>query len=1096
MKSILLEDSLSLSPFSYFAASITALSQPRNDAASAAALATLLSIVLPIVPEGSISPEKAAEAVGILVRVLEDEKDGLVGSTSSARCVVKCLGVLVGFCDLGDWDSVKLPFETLLKWSVDKRPKVRKCALVYLENALKKFQSGTVTKKAGKLILSLLESYTSLEVKGSLRNADGSKRKRQSEPENSDVAHVLSVIRVALPYLSGKITVNVVLKLVELLDGRFSALTRIILNAIEAFLDKVEIEVVTQVAGDIITALTLYVSSKDNPKDSVISAANLLKSALDKNHAGDADKWNKSLSPTVNAIAGLLTQEDDVASQASHILKNLIHHQLFGIESESVTDVVTNDTESNPIASMCSIFMNLLDACAGIPNDYTLDVISVLFLKLGGNSFFYMKNIVLKLAEIYIHADGDNSNTHHLQKCFGCAVVAMGAENVLSLVPISFSIENLTCSNTWLLPILNKYVFGASIGYFMEHIVPIAESIKRASRKVKKSVIGQDLQALARGIWGLLPAFCRHPTDISQSFQSFVKLVLIRLEKDSCMHEDIALALQELVKQNKSLPKSDEASIEPTKHSSDLLLEDNLLEKRRLCSFSKKEANRNLKALSSYSHELLQALMNVFLVSPPEKRSSLKKAISCLASISNPSVTKRIFISSLERFPLPKALTESGEYDLLNASTNHTSCDSSSATDDSQWCLILDLASSVVDGADDDLVGLIFRLLKHALQAEDGIGVREAYFALSCVLEEHPQFCSSKLDELVVLLIGLEPPDDVTSLSNRLSSLHTLLVHALKSNLDVENKKPFLILNEIILMVKDSKEEARKTAYDILLRISSSLGGSCATNPDGPYYRLISMILGYLSGPSPHITSAAISALSVLVFKTPDLCLTVPDVVPSVASLLQTKAVEVIKAVLGFIKVLVSCVQPEDLQNFISVIVDGIIPWSSVSRHHFKSKVTVILEIMIRKCGFPAIKLVTPERYQTFVKKVSLSRRGKTSPKEADSTDAKPNASINGQNKRVRKETQEENGSMLHRNKRRKQNQESRSQGGARNSAGGVTKKTNPSTRAKSRTFDGPGRLKTTNRERFGQASGKPGKRGGAFGKPRKSFGGKNSRKE
>ena len=122
MKAILLEDSLPLSPLSYFAAAITALSEPhQNDAASSSAIATLLSIVLPIVLEGSISPEKAREAVGILVRVLEDEKRG---STSSAKCVVKCLGVLLGFCDLGDWDSVELPFETLLRRSLDKRPKV------------------------------------------------------------------------------------------------------------------------------------------------------------------------------------------------------------------------------------------------------------------------------------------------------------------------------------------------------------------------------------------------------------------------------------------------------------------------------------------------------------------------------------------------------------------------------------------------------------------------------------------------------------------------------------------------------------------------------------------------------------------------------------------------------------------------------------------------------------------------------------------------------------------------------------------------------------------------------------------------------------
>lgn len=43
----------------------------------------------------------------------------------SLGCVVKCLGVMIlGFCDLEEWDSVKAGFESLIKFSVDKRPKV------------------------------------------------------------------------------------------------------------------------------------------------------------------------------------------------------------------------------------------------------------------------------------------------------------------------------------------------------------------------------------------------------------------------------------------------------------------------------------------------------------------------------------------------------------------------------------------------------------------------------------------------------------------------------------------------------------------------------------------------------------------------------------------------------------------------------------------------------------------------------------------------------------------------------------------------------------------------------------------------------------
>lgn len=121
---------------------------------------------------------------------------------------------------------------------------------------------------------------------------------------------------------------------------------------------------------------------------------------------------------------------------------------------------------------------------------------------------------------------------------------------------------------------------------------------------------------------------------------------------------------------------------------------------------------------------------------------------------------------------------------------------------------------------------------------------------------------------------------------------------------------------------------------------------------------------------------------------------------------------------MGFFKVLASCLQTRDLQNLLSSVIKGILPWSAVSRNHFRSKackflshghflgrvwvewagvggreggnthvlfnfshlfnrilvqclqVTVILEIMIRKCGFSAVESVTPDRYRSFVKSV------------------------------------------------------------------------------------------------------------------------------
>jgi len=70
-----------------------------------------------------------------------------------------------------------------------------------------------------------------------------------------------------------------------------------------------------------------------------------------------------------------------------------------------------------------------------------------------------------------------------LQKCIGSAVFAMGPEKFLILVPISLDEHSYTYSNIWLVPILKQYITGASLAFYMEHIVPLAKSFKKASRK-------------------------------------------------------------------------------------------------------------------------------------------------------------------------------------------------------------------------------------------------------------------------------------------------------------------------------------------------------------------------------------------------------------------------------------------------------------------------------------------------------------------------------------------------------------------------------------------------------------------------------------
>ncbi|CAK7342600.1 unnamed protein product [Dovyalis caffra] len=978
LRSILTAESLPLTPKAYFATAINNLSDSKTlDSTAIAALLSFVSIVVPLIEEKGIKEEKVKEAVAVLVEVAVEREGVGVGSLSG---VVKCLGVLIaGFCNLENWESVKVGFESLIKFSVDKRPKVRRSAQECLEKVFKSFRSSSVVKEASKLVFSLFKSYMPVALTLSeSRVVDGSKEETLLKPEHLEVIHMLNLLKVTVSYLSVKISSKVLSELVKILRPEFSVLTRQIFQNIEAFLVSSSDEVISPQKENIIDSLSVYLSlGQKNPVDTLLSAATLLKIASDKLRAGGSSSWMRNVHKISGSIAGPLTHVytdlglltcEATASQASDIMKELINNyidpkEIVMNEGQSLDDASQESEEANMIKSTCAILENILNSCDEIPNEHLLGVITVLFQKLGEMSYIFMKSVVLKLADLMNNFGHHTPDTNHLQNCMGSAVVAMGPEKMLMLMPISIDPDNFTCSNTWLVPILKDHVVGASLGYYMEHIVPLAKSFKQASRKVKKSVIGQDLQAHAHGLWGLLPAFCRYPVDTHKKFGSLAELMVTSLKKYSFMHQNITVALQVLVNQNRSLMFSKSDGGESNSNA----VTDSVLECQNVASYSKKTATKNIKALASCSSELLHALGDLFVDSHSGKPSHIKDAIGCLASISNSSVTKKFFMSLLERFQF---VTSEGEFqqtkshgdELVEEELHNLNVQEK----DAQRCVMMELASSLVVGAKADLIDLIYNFVISIFQATDVTCHCEAYHTLSRILQEHSWFSSSRSEELIDLLLGLRSPADIASLRNRFACFHILIVHALEMNLEEENTKSFLILNEIILMLKDAREEARKVAYDTFLFISSSLRSSSCASSEEAYQRLISMITGYLSGSSPHIKSGAVSALSVLVYNDTEICLKVPDLVPSLLSLLQDKAPEVIK-------------------------------------------VTVILEIMIRKCGSAAVELDVPEKHRSFFKTVLQNRRHKPISKEFDTTDTETtHADISP--KRVEKPKNKESG--------------------------------------------------------------------------------------
>ncbi|KAJ6741797.1 putative NODULIN-LIKE PROTEIN [Salix viminalis] len=364
LRSILTAESLPLTPSSYFAAAINNLSDSKTlDSTAVAALLSLVSIVVPLIEEKGIKEAKVKEAVTVLVEVGAEREGVGVGSLS---CVVKCLGVMIlGFCDLEEWDSVKAGFESLIKFSIDKRPKVRRSAQECLEKVFKSFRSSTVVKEASKLVFSLFKNYMPAALTMSeSRIFDESKEETLSKLEHLDVIHMLNLLKVTVPYLSVKISSKVLPELVKLLRSEFSVLTRQVFQNIEAFLVSSSDEVIGPQEENIIDSLSGYLSlGQKNPVDTVLYATTLLRITLDKLRARGSSSWMSIRHKVCGSAAGLLADEA-TASQASDIMKELINlyidpKEIVINESQSLDDASQESEEANMSYLFCSISLEI-----------------------------------------------------------------------------------------------------------------------------------------------------------------------------------------------------------------------------------------------------------------------------------------------------------------------------------------------------------------------------------------------------------------------------------------------------------------------------------------------------------------------------------------------------------------------------------------------------------------------------------------------------------------------------------------------------------------------------------------------------------------
>lgn len=971
MAEVIKEQGLPATPTAYFAATMSALerqcssSMPRDDHVTTA-LCTFLAIVLPKISQAVIR-SKGGAALLLLVAIAGNGNVSGGGLKPSFTCIA----ALLRAADKSDWPCLAPPFNILVKYCLDQRPKVRKRAHECTADALRGFQGSPSLAMASEIIVTLFEkSFLAVSQNKGSDSGDKASGKAGST-EALQILHLLNALKLLLPLMSGKSVGKVLAFFSKLLELQQPFLSRQILNTILPLCTDSGAEIPSGALTDLLEKLAGLLSEEKKAGDESMVAARVLMKGMERLHAVDPQSCALKLPSTFQSLAGMLAfEQEEAIYAAADCLKSLIQNCLDSAMIEQGKAYLQSRVKSlkigpSAIERVCVTASSLLGYQFSSAWDVCLQVISSLFNKLGESSFTLMPDTVQALADLEGLSDENMTCRRQLHKTIGAAVAAMGPQNFLTLLPLNLDSADLMNARLWLLPILRQNIVGAQLKLFAEKMLPPMQMLQEKVRKLSeegKPTAAKKTEACVQSLWALFPAFCNFPSDTAQSFGRIAKPVGSVLSEQPELRGVVCHGLQMLIRQNRVALGELVAPVLNGEDSIESPTVNKPAEERAKALYTEKTAKTNLAAIASFSRNFLPLLFNIFIAAPPEKRGVLQVTIGELASVSEKKVVKDFFVSIMQK--LLKATKEAGEtgrpkgpepMDLSGPKKEETAS--------SKRCIFMDLALSLLQGLDDESVGVLFTAIKPTLQDVDGSVQKKGYKVLAGLCKVHTGFLASRCGDVLELMLMAMPSCHFSAKRHRLNCLHPLILHIFRSNVQDGDQVLSSFIGEIVLATKETNIKTRNSSYEILVQLGHSLKDADPAGSDGKLIQFFTMIVGCLAGTTPHMRSAAITGLARLIYEFNDLCHTIPDLLPSALLLLHSKSREVIKSVLGFLKVVVARQPAEHLQKHLKSMVDGLLVWSDDSKNHFKAKVRVIVEMLVRRCGLQAVSAVIPEQH-------------------------------------------------------------------------------------------------------------------------------------
>ncbi|CAL9687917.1 unnamed protein product [Knipowitschia caucasica] len=920
----------------YFAALMTTL-EVVDSGESQAAVAYLLNLVMKRVP-APVLISKFSDTSKALMDIMT--KQATSDSASALRWILSCLATLLRKQEVSVWtySSTLQIYHGLLSFTVHSKPKVRKAA-----------QQGVCSILRGSDFLFKDDAPTHHPVAMTtakfcikeMEQAGGSK-------EDTTTLHVLGLLKELIgtfPLGAVKSCCETLLRVMTLSHVMVTA------SAMQAFhklfSSKPKADTLSpELNAQIITALYDYLPSENDLQPllawlAVMEKAHVHLSSLQSSLGlGHLPRLFSA------AVSCLLSPHTQVVSAATGTLKTLLT-ECVAPHMEGMGLITTQASTGNS-SYICKIFKIAEEGLsyrfhASWP--FVLQILGGFYKVAGQKAHPIMIKSLQSLADL--RCTPHFSFPGELDLAVGAAVEAMGPQVVLGAVPLNITghDDDLGFPRSWLIPVIRDHVKNTQLGFFNSYFLPLASTLKKRAEELEQA--GQKLeskvyQTLQLQIWTMLPGFCTGCVDLVASFKGIARTLGSAVNEQPDLRLTVCQALRTII--NKSCNTAEEKG-----------------------------------EVGKFAKNFLPILFNVYSQQPPAGecgtyRMAVLDTIKVYLTVTDEQMICTFLAKAIERL----SGTDNTEFTKLS---------------------MMDLIVALAPLVDEVTMTKTFEFIKPYLEMKEPGMQKKAYRVLEELCggerEECKSFVVKNLEALKVSL--LETLKNASSPSKR-PRLKCLL-HIVKRL--GEEHKDFItaLLPEVIICTKEVSVGARKSAYNLLVEIGNAFMRFCSSPNDAMDQFLLVVYVG-LTGSVTMITCTVL-ALTRLVFEYKDsieVC-TMEQLLHNICLLLTSRTREIVKAALGFIKVILFVMDSKTLGSHVTVMMEGIGNIKDDVRRHFRTKLKNIFTRFIRKFGFELVKSMLPAEHHKVLANIrkaeARSKRKKQVSEEQDDSDEEEDVSKN-----------------------------------------------------------------------------------------------------